>query len=340
MLRQTPTRAQAASPISHPLDDLHAWLDTGMTTTNATILARLQSPVETIPAVAEYLIAAGGKRIRPLLTLACAAMYDADGARTPKLAAAVEFIHSATLLHDDVVDGSDVRRGQTAANLVYGNQAAVLVGDFLFARAFELMVETENLRVLHLLSQAARIIAEGEVLQLKNAQDLSITMDDYLAVISAKTAALFAAAAACGPALADASEAAQNALYTYGHHLGIAFQIADDILDYTGDTDAFGKERGNDFREGKVTAPVIFALAHATTTERDFWRAGLVDQQDMPQGLDQAIAYLRAHDAFHRAHQMAEDHAALAVEALAGVPDHPLRPILGDLAIFAARRQV
>ena len=331
--------AVAPSAPVHPLETLHDMLQGDMAATNETILARLQSPVETIPAVAEYLIASGGKRIRPLLTLACAAMFGERGDRVAKLSAAVEFIHSATLLHDDVVDGSEVRRGKTAANLVYGNQAAVLVGDFLFSRAFELMVETKNLRVLELLSRAATVITEGEVLQLKAAHNLATSMDDYMAVIGAKTAALFAAAAAAGPALAEVSPDIQDALYQYGHHLGVAFQIADDVLDYTGNERDFGKEQGNDFFEGKMTAPVIFALQFGGATERAFWQKALVDRDVTPDDFERARTYLIQHDAFHKAHELAETHKDLACAALARLPDHPIKPVLAELAVFAVLRQ-
>lgn len=339
MSRQTNLAASPAPHSPNPLEALHDLLAADMASTNEMILARLQSPVETIPMVAQHLIASGGKRIRPLLTLACAAMFDSRGEKVSKLAAAVEFIHSATLLHDDVVDGSEVRRGKTAANLVFGNQTAVLVGDFLFSRAFELMVETESLRVLHLLSRAAAIIAEGEVLQLKTAHNLSTQIDEYIHVISAKTAALFAAAAASGPALGGAPVAIQDALYAYGHHLGIAFQIADDVLDYTGDTANFGKQQGNDFAEGKMTAPVIFAQQFAGETERHFWEKCLVTRDTTPDDFERAREYLVQHDAFHKSHALAEEHKAKAIEALSALPDHPVKPILADLAAFAVLRQ-
>jgi octaprenyl-diphosphate synthase len=332
-------RSPALSTPLTPLEALHDALAADMAHTNQMILDRLQSPVEMIPQVGRYLIDAGGKRIRPLLTLGCTAIFGPLDPRAYQLATAVEFIHSATLLHDDVVDGSDTRRGRRTANLVYGNQPAVLVGDFLFARAFELMVETGSLDVLGLLSRAAAVIVEGEVAQLAATGNLAATIDDYLGIVSAKTAALFAAASSAGPALSHASTPAREALYRYGHHLGIAFQIADDVLDYTADTGAFGKQLGNDFLEGKITAPIIFALQFCGATEREFWQRCLVDGQTQDSDFEQARAYLRQHDAFSKAHTLAEHHHTLAQEALADVPDHPIRAILHDLAVYAVRRQ-
>lgn len=333
-------RSTAPAPTSpSPLEDLYALLGPDMEATNTLILDRLQSTIDDIPKIARYLIESGGKRIRPLLTLACAALFAPPDVRAHKLATAVEFIHSATLLHDDVVDGSETRRGQAVANLTFGNKPAVLVGDFLFARAFELMVETENLRVLHLLSRAAGIIVEGEVDQLSNTGDLSVTMDDYLRVVSAKTAALFAAASAAGPALYGADQTAQDALYQYGHHLGVAFQIADDVLDYTGDTNAFGKQPGNDFVEGKMTAPVLFALSHAGETERTFWHRTMVDGDQTDADMQTARQYLLQHDAFSKSHTLAETHRDLAVAALTPVRDHTIKAILADLATYAVRRE-
>ncbi len=336
---------KASAPVSlpplpdHPLERLHDACTAAMTATNALILERLQSPVETIPEVAAYLINAGGKRIRPLLTLGCAALFGPANDSAHKLAAAVEFIHSATLLHDDVVDGSDLRRGKPTANLTFGNKPAVLVGDFLFSRAFELMVETNNLRVLELLSRAASVIVEGEVMQLATTGNLDLSMDDYLKTVSAKTAALFAAAAAAGPALHGAPKAVQDALFTYGHHLGIAFQIADDVLDFIGTTSAFGKQPGNDFAEGKITAPILFALHYAGETEKSFWRRTLVDHEIGAGDFDTAQHYLVQHDAFSKAHTLAETHQAQAVAALASLPAHPIKEILQDLAVYAARRE-
>ncbi len=322
-----------------PLEYLGDYLSSHMTATNDLILHRLQSPIDTIPDVARYLIAAGGKRIRPLLTLACTAMFQAPDARAHKLATAVEFIHSATLLHDDVVDGSDLRRGRQVANLVFGNKPAILVGDFLFARAFELMVETDSLRVLHLLSRASAIIVEGEVAQLNATGDDTTNIDQYIQIIGAKTAALFAAACAAGPALYGADRDTQDALYAYGHHLGVAFQIADDVLDYTADMTAFGKQLGNDFYEGKITAPVIYALHYGGTTERSFWARCLSNHDIQDGDFDTARGYLLQHDAFSRSHILAESHRDQAIAALAPLPAHPLKDTLIDLATFAVRRE-
>lgn len=331
--------AQSAPTFDNPLENLHDLHAGSMTATNTLIIDRLQSPVETIPQVAEYLINAGGKRIRPLLTLGCTGLFGPVDANANKLAAAVEFIHSATLLHDDVVDGSDLRRGKRTANLVFGNKPAVLVGDFLFSRAFELMVETGNLRVLQLLSRAASVIVEGEVMQLINAGNLSLTIENYIQTVSAKTAALFAAAAAVGPALHHATPQEQDALYAYGHHLGIAFQIADDVLDYTGDTGTFGKEPGNDFAEGKMTAPVIFALHYAGATETQFWQRTMVDHEMNDSDFEQACHYISQHDAFSKAHTLAEDHCDSAIAALDPLSESSVKTILADLATYAVRRE-
>lgn len=321
-----------------PLETMANLLADDMAATNDMILARLQSPVTLIPQVAEHLIQSGGKRIRPLLTLAGAAMYNERHHNAHKLAAAVEFIHSASLLHDDVVDNSDERRGQAAAQTVFGNKAAVLVGDFLFSRAFELMVETHNVRVLELLSHASTIITEGEVLQLKTANNIATTMNDYMQVIGAKTAALFAAAAAVGPALANAPRAEQDALYAYGHHLGVAFQIADDVLDYVGEEQSFGKQQGNDFYEGKMTAPVIFAVQFGGDTEHAFWARTMAGGAT-PDDFLTAREYLLQHDAFAKAHHLADEQRDCAIDALDDVPDSELRRILADLASYAVTRQ-
>ena len=239
---------------------------------NRLIVERMQSQVALIPQLAAHLVAAGGKRLRPLLTLAAAKLCGYQGERHVSLAACVEFIHTATLLHDDVVDESALRRGQASANALFGNKASVLVGDFLFARAFQLMVADGSLEVLRILSTAAATIAEGEVLQLMTQNDTATTEDQYLAVIEGKTAALFAAATEVGAVIADRPKAEQVALFDYGGALGIAFQLVDDALDYAADQEALGKTVGDDFREGKITLPVLLAFARGSEEERGFWR--------------------------------------------------------------------
>src|SRR3954463_9615959 len=242
---------------------------------NAVILERMQSKVALIPELAGHLIAGGGKRMRPMLTLACATLLGYPGTRHHKLAAAVEFIHTATLLHDDVVDGSGMRRGKRTANLIWGNPASVLVGDFLFSRAFELMVEDGSLKVLRILSHASAVIAEGEVDQLTAQRQIETNEDHYLEIISAKTAALFAAACRVSPVVAEAGEDAELALESYGRNLGIAFQLSDDVIDYASDAETMGKGVGDDFRDGKVTLPVILAHARGSEAERRFWREAM-----------------------------------------------------------------
>jgi octaprenyl-diphosphate synthase len=336
MTALNPNPAQKTS--KSPLDALQSMLLGDMNAVNAMIIARMDSPVPMIPQLAGYLIAAGGKRIRPLMTLAAAALYGGDMPRAHRLATAVEFIHTATLLHDDVVDNSDERRGQKSANAIYGNEASVLVGDFLFSRAFQLMVEDGNLDVLRILSDASAIIAQGEVLQLSIQGNLNTTMDEYLEVIKGKTAALFAAACEVGPVVAGADKNAARIMCEYGMNLGIAFQIADDVLDYASDSKTLGKEVGDDFREGKMTAPILMAYAKANDEERAFWQRTLADKDQSDSDLVRAITILKRHNALEDGLQMAQDYAQKARESLAEAPDSPLRATLDALATYAATR--
>ncbi len=323
---------------SNPLDRLNGLLGDDMRSVNALILSNMQAEVPLIPQLAGYLIAAGGKRIRPLLTVACARLYGDIGPRPYALAAAVEFIHTATLLHDDVVDESGERRGQKAANLVFGNQASVLVGDFLFSRAFQLMVGDGSLDILRILSDAAAIIAQGEVKQLATARNLDATMEDYLAVIQAKTAALFAAACETGPIVAGADKSAAAAMCEYGMNLGIAFQIADDLLDYAADSMTLGKNTGDDFREGKMTAPVILAVAQADAKERAFWQRTIADRRPARGDFETALGILKKRETLKNGMAMAQGYVERACLALAEAPDSPLRAILHDVARFTVSR--
>ena len=257
------------------LDALMALVAADMNGVNAVILERMQSKVALVPELAGHLIAGGGKRMRPMLTLACASLLGYPGTRHHKLAAAVEFIHTATLLHDDVVDGSGMRRGKRTANLIWGNPASVLVGDFLFSRAFELMVEDGSLKVLRILSHASAVIAEGEVEQLTAQRQVDTNEEQYLTIISAKTAALFAAACRVAPVVAEADEDAELALECFGRNLGIAFQLTDDVIDYASDAATMGKGVGDDFRDGKMTLPVILAYARGSEADRAFWRSAM-----------------------------------------------------------------
>src|SRR5438552_398908 len=302
------------------LDPLSALVAADMNGVNAVILERMQSKVALIPELAGHLIAGGGKRMRPMLTLACANLLGYPGTRHHKLAAAVEFIHTATLLHDDVVDGSGLRRGKRTANLIWGNAASVLVGDFLFSRAFELMVEDGSLKVLRILSHASAVIAEGEVDQLTAQRRIDTVEDQYLAIIAAKTAALFAAACRVAPVVAEASEDAELALETYGRNLGIAFQLSDDVIDYASDAATMGKGVGDDFRDGKMTLPVILAYARGSEGDRSFWRAAMAGERIGDDDLVRAIQLLRSTDALADTVERARQYGRRAIDALANFP--------------------
>lgn len=322
-----------------PQDRLSALLADDMVAVNLLIRTRMASEhAPRIPEVTAHLVEAGGKRLRPLLTLAAARMLGYDGTDHVKLAATVEFIHTATLLHDDVVDESERRRGRPTANLLWDNKSSVLVGDYLFSRSFQLMVETGNLQVLDILANASATIAEGEVLQLTAAQDLRTDERIYLQVIRGKTAALFAAATEVGGLIAGASETAVKALRDYGDALGIAFQIADDILDYGGSDSVIGKNTGDDFRERKLTLPLIKAVAEATAEERAFWQR-VIEKGDQRSGdLAQAMMILRRHDAISASRIDALAWASRAKAALGNLPVHPIRHILSELADFVVSR--
>lgn len=321
-----------------PLDQLQDMLAGDMARVNDIIMTRMHSDVPLIPQLAGYLISSGGKRIRPLMTLASAALYNGDNERAALLAACVEFIHTATLLHDDVVDDSDERRGNPSANTVFGNEASVLVGDFLFSRAFQLMVADGSLDVLKILSDAAAIIAEGEVLQLSTQGNLDTSMDEYLEVVKGKTAALFAAACEVGPVVANADKSQAEALCEYGMCLGIAFQIVDDVLDYAASQEKLGKTVGDDFREGKMTAPIILALEKADDEERAFWTRTLGDRDQDEGDLSRAQAIIAKHDTLAAGLALARTYAEKARLALSEAPDSPLRAVLDDLAIFTVER--
>ena len=305
---------------------------------NAVILERMQSKVVLIPELAGHLIAGGGKRMRPMLTLGCAALLGYSGTRHQKLAAAVEFIHTATLLHDDVVDGSGLRRGKQTANLIWGNPASVLVGDFLFSRAFELMVEDGSLRVLKILSHASAVIAEGEVEQLTTQRRIETDEEQYLTIISAKTAALFAAACRIAPVVAEADEEAEFALERYGKYLGIAFQLVDDVLDYGSEQDVMGKAAGDDFRDGKVTLPVILAYARGSEDERSFWRSAMAGERSSDEDLERAIGLLRGSEALSDTLDRARQYGRRALDALAGFPSSKAKSALSEAVEFAISR--
>ena len=322
-----------------PQDRLAGRLAEDMAAVNALIRDRMASEhAPRIPEVTAHLVEAGGKRLRPLLTLAAARMCGYDGPFHVHLAATVEFIHTATLLHDDVVDESTRRRGRPTANLLWDNKSSVLVGDYLFSRSFQLMVETGSLRVLDILANASATIAEGEVLQLTAAQDLATTEAIYLQVVRGKTAALFSAATEVGGVIAAAPEDHIRALHTYGDALGIAFQIVDDLLDYTGSADVIGKNPGDDFRERKLTLPVIKAVALATPEERAFWSRTIEKGRQEEGDLQQAMAIMARHGSLEAARRDALDWAALARRALDPLPSGDLREMLQDLADYVVAR--
>ena len=320
------------------LDRLLAATHGEMEKVNALILSRAESHVEMVPQLARYLIEAGGKRLRPMLTVAAALVFGkATGAQT-NYAAAVEFMHNATLLHDDVVDESDMRRGRPAARMIWGNQASVLVGDYLLGQAFLMMVETGKLDALGVLAKAATVIAEGEVFQLSKAGDLTATPDDYRQVIHAKTATLFQAAAEVGAMAGGADEAGRVALRDYGLELGLAFQLVDDVLDYRGESGAMGKNTGDDLREGKMTLPVILALADANPAEREIIAASLGKADAPDSALGQVVAIMNRHNALGRTVEQAHEHVRRARAALAPLPESEMKTILSDIAEFYVSR--
>src|SRR5579871_6068978 len=322
-------------PAIDPLLDLVA---ADMERVNGAILARTGSDVAMIPEVANHLINSGGKRLRPILTLALARLTGYGGEGHIKLAAAVEFMHTATLLHDDVVDESELRRGKPAARMVWGNEASVLVGDFLLGQAFKMMVEVGNLRALDILSSAAAVIAEGEVMQLAAAKNTATTEDEYLAVIRAKTAELFAAACEVGPVLAGRAKAEQAACRSFGMNLGIAFQLVDDALDYGGKAARLGKNVGDDFRQGKITLPVVLAFRRGSDEERRFWRGVLEGGENAEENLERAISLLSRHRALEDTVERARHYGAIAKDALALFPESESKVALIEVVDFCVAR--
>ncbi|GBQ30494.1 decaprenyl diphosphate synthase [Gluconacetobacter azotocaptans DSM 13594] len=324
------------------LRELSDYLGDDMAACNRAIVERMDSPVALIPQLAAHLVAAGGKRLRPLLTLASARLcgYEPGPARQRhvSLAACVEFIHTATLLHDDVVDDSLLRRGLASANAVFGNKASVLVGDFLFARSFQLMTDDGSLKVMAILSSASATIAEGEVLQMSTQNDLSTSVEQYLEVIHGKTAALFAAACRVGAVVADRPEAEELALESYGTNLGMAFQLVDDALDYAADQAILGKTVGDDFREGKITLPILAAYAAGSDEDRIFWRRVIEDSEQSPEDLDRALSLIESTDAIETTLNRAAVYAQAARDALEIFPESRLRRLLQDTAGYTVSR--
>ncbi len=309
-----------------------------MNAVNAVILDRMQSDIPLIPALAGHLIAGGGKRLRPMLTCASARLLDYPGTRHHKLAATVEFIHTATLLHDDVVDGSDMRRGSKTANIIWGNPASVLVGDFLFSRSFELMVEDGSLKVLKILSNASAVIAEGEVNQLTAQRQTDIGEDRYLDIISSKTAALFAAACRIAAVVAERDERTEAALDAYGRNLGIAFQLVDDAIDYASDAATMGKGQGDDFRDGKVTLPVILAQARGSDADRQFWKDAIQGHRASDGDLAQAVRLVRETGAIDDTMARARTYGQRAIDALGSFPTTTAKLAMIEAVEFAVAR--
>ena len=320
------------------LEPMIALVAADMNLVNAVILDRMQSQIPLIPELAGHLIAGGGKRMRPMLTLASARLLDYSGARHHRLAAAVEFIHTATLLHDDVVDGSDMRRGKRTANLIWGNPASVLVGDFLFSRSFELMVEDGSLKVLKILSNASAVIAEGEVNQLTAARRIDLAEERYLDIIGAKTASLFAAACRIAAVVAERPEAEEAALDAYGRNLGIAFQLVDDAIDYVSDAGTMGKDAGDDFREGKMTLPVILAYARGNDADRDFWKEAVLGRRISDDDFAHAITLVRDSRAVDDTLARARHYGQRAIDALGIFPASAAKDAMIEAVEFAVAR--
>jgi octaprenyl-diphosphate synthase len=331
---------EAAQAIAAPpsLDLLLELAGPDMRAVDALIRQHMDSPVPVIPALADHLIAGSAKRLRPLLTIAAARLAGARDDACLKLAAAVEFIHTATLLHDDVVDSSELRRGRVAAHLIWGAPASVLVGDFLFARAFELMVGAGSMPALEILARASRVIAEGEVLQLTRAHDLDLSQETYLQIIRAKTAELFAAACEVSPVLAGRPKSEQTAARSYGMNLGIAFQLIDDALDYSGKSAKLGKNVGDDFREGKITLPVVLAYRRGNKTEREFWNRTLGRGETRDDDLNRAIELMAQHRTIEDTIQRARHYGEIAVDALALAPDSAMKQALLETVAFCIAR--
>jgi octaprenyl-diphosphate synthase len=330
-----PLHAGTGVPSLEPIMSLTAEAMNGV---NSIILQRMQSKVAMIPELAGHLIAGGGKRMRPMLTLASAELCGYTGTRHHKLAAAVEFIHTATLLHDDVVDGSEMRRGKRAANLIWGNPATVLVGDFLFSRAFELMVEDGSLKVLKILSHASAVIAEGEVDQLTAQRQVETSEDHYLSIINAKTAQLFAAACRIAPVVAESGDQAEESLEAYGRNLGIAFQLVDDAIDYASDSETMGKGQGDDFRDGKVTLPVIIAFARGTPENRAFWKEAMQGERTSDADLAHATRLIRESGALTDTMERARLYGRRAIDTLSSFPPGRARSAMTEAVEFAVAR--
>jgi octaprenyl-diphosphate synthase len=333
-----PAAQEATHDFTNAVATLHRLTRGDLERVNLAISDCMRSPVPMIGELAGHLVGAGGKRLRPMLTLASARLFDYDGEDHIKLAGAVELIHGATLLHDDVVDASALRRGALTANIIWGNKESVLVGDFIFARAFELMVSANNMRVLQIVSAASGVIAAGEVLQLATQKNLDATFEMYLAVVESKTAALFSAATQAGAVLAGCGAKEEEALRDFGQNLGVAYQLVDDVLDYAGYESALGKRVGDDFREGKMTLPIVYALRRATGEEKAFWRRTIAEGHQQPDDLDRARAALDRTGAVAETLACARRYADRALDDLSRAPANAFASALIDLAATSVSR--
>lgn len=320
------------------LDAFYALIKPDLRRVDELILKRVKNEVPLIGSVAQHIVASGGKRIRPALTLIAAQLCGYQGNKHIPLATAIEFIHTATLLHDDVVDESKLRRGLATANELFGNKASVLVGDFLLSQAFQLMVEEDSLKVLKILADASAIIAKGEVMQLMTEGEPETSIDNYLQVISSKTAALFAAACELG-AVASGKEMYEQPLREYGHNIGIAFQLMDDVLDYNANQDTLGKTVGDDFREGKITLPVIVAYNAGGKEEKKFWHRVVGERDQRPDDFQKAVTLLRKHQALAQSVASAQNYCIKAKQALSGFSPSPAKSAMLDIVDFCARRR-
>ena len=333
-----PLRTKRDEAVRPSLETLQQLVAADLAQVNETILHRMSSRVALIPELAGHLISGGGKRLRPMLTLASARLCGYAGTRHVLLAACVEFIHTATLLHDDVVDGSHLRRGSPTANAMWGNQPSVLVGDFLFSRAFQLMVAAESMKVLGILADASAVIAEGEIQQLLTSNNTDTTEDAYLEVVMAKTASLFAAACRVSAVIAGRPQAEEEALESYGRNLGIAFQLVDDVLDFAAREDALGKHIGDDFRDGKITLPVMLAYRRGDHEERTFWQRTLVDGDQNAGDLEHALTLMKSHGTLTDTLERARHYGAIARDALAIFPDRAEKRALLQVVDFCIAR--
>lgn len=325
-------------PINASIKPLMQLVGNDMERVNSLILSKTGSDVKMIPEIAKHLIDSGGKRLRPMITLATAQMCGYEGDHHITLAASVEFMHTATLLHDDVVDESDMRRGKQAARMLWGNEASVLVGDFLLGQAFRMMVEVGSLSALGVLSEAATVIAEGEVLQLAAAKNLETTEDEYLTVIRSKTAALFAAAAEVGPIIAGRDQSIINGFRSFGTNLGVAFQLIDDALDYGGTSSSLGKNVGDDFREGKITLPVVLSYRRGSDEERKFWKNAISNGESSDAALEEALHLITKYEALSDTVLRARHYTEVAKDALAPMPSSPHKDALADVLEFCISR--